>query len=106
MSCDFRAPPNDEISFRLAAIKAARPALERRLGRALLDYYRARRRLPNTPARTLVSERALARIVARGEIEHRLRIARLIACLRAFSKRLAHRRAPERHRTRSRFSKN
>jgi hypothetical protein len=66
-----------QIRKRMAAIRAARPALRRRAERFLLNYYREHRKLPRGPLLSLVGSRALYRIVARGEIEHTLGIARL-----------------------------
>ena len=40
MCCDFSPSPNSEITARLAALRAAKPALERRMANELLDFYR------------------------------------------------------------------
>jgi hypothetical protein len=88
--CDFAAHPRSRsLTHHLAALRAARPALERTAARRLLDFYRRRRRLPSGPVAALVSRRTRARIVARGEIEHALGIAGLIPRLRADTHRLA-----------------
>jgi hypothetical protein len=63
---------------RIAAIRAARPALRRQAKHVLLDYYREHRKLPKNALLSLVGSRALYRIVARGEIEHTLGIARFL----------------------------
>jgi hypothetical protein len=65
---------HNQLRRRIASICAARPALRRRAEHVLLDYYREHRKLPKSPLLSLVGGRALYRIVARGEIEHILRI--------------------------------
>jgi hypothetical protein len=67
-----------DLRRRITAIRAARPALQRRAEHFLLDYYREHRKLPKGPLLSLVGNRRLYRIVARGEIEHTLRIAWLM----------------------------
>jgi hypothetical protein len=87
--CDFAAHPRSrKINRHLAALRAARPALERTAERRLLDVYRQHRRLTNGPVAALVSSRTRARVIARGEIEHALGIAWLIPRLRAAMHRL------------------
>ena len=91
MCCDFSPSPNSEITARLAALRAAKPALERRMANELLDFYRRRRRLPVSPAPMLVDQLVRARIVTRGEIEHALGIAGLVRRLHALGRRLRRR---------------
>lgn len=77
---------------RLAALNAARPALERSIAARLLDFYRRHRRLPAGAATTLLGESRRAWIVVQGDIEHALGIAGAMLRLRTVRRRLAARR--------------
>ena len=72
-------------------MRAAKPALERKMAHELLVFYRRHRRLPLGPAPTLVSELVRARVIMRGEIEHALRIVGLVQRLHAVGRRLERR---------------
>jgi hypothetical protein len=74
---------------RLITIRKARPALKRQAERVLLAHYREHRRLPRGPLCSIVGSRRLYRIVARGEVEHLLRIATAMRHLDRLGSRLA-----------------
>jgi hypothetical protein len=69
------APSPKLLRQRLVAIRDARPVLRRQAELVLLAYYREHRRLPRGPVCSIVGGRRLRQIVARGELEHLLRIA-------------------------------
>ena len=48
-----------DLRRRITAIRAARPALQRRAEQFLLDYYREHRKLPKGPLLSLVGNRRL-----------------------------------------------
>jgi hypothetical protein len=77
-----RDPRSDGFTGRLAALRAARPALELAATRRLLDLYRRQRKMPAGPLAALVSRRTRARIVAQGELEHALGLSGTIPRLR------------------------
>jgi hypothetical protein len=87
---DFATHPDSKkFARRLAAARAARPALVREASRRVLDHYRAHRTLPPGLAARLLTGRALARLVAQGEIEHWLRLSKLLLAAQQARRRLA-----------------
>jgi hypothetical protein len=60
-------------------IRRARPALKRKAIAMLRDHYRRHRRLPVGPLTVLAGRQACLDVVLWGEIEHRLRIAAILA---------------------------
>ncbi len=67
---------NDGLRKRRAALRAARPRLEREAAARLLDLYRRDRKLSPGPLTALIGQQTLFAIIARGEAEHRLGIAK------------------------------
>jgi hypothetical protein len=87
---DFATHPDSKkFARRLAAARAGRPALVREAARRVLDHYRAHRTLPPGLAARLLTGRALARLVAKGEIEHWLRLSKLLLAAQQARRRLA-----------------
>jgi hypothetical protein len=73
----------------LAKHRAARPGLQHQAAGHLLDHYRTHRTLPADPAAALLTPQARARLVVRGEWEHRLRLIKIMAAVRQAARRLA-----------------
>jgi hypothetical protein len=73
----------------LAKHCAARPKLEREAAGYLLDHYRVHRTLPAGPVVALLTPQAQALLIARGELEHRLRLSKFILAVRKAARRLA-----------------
>jgi hypothetical protein len=63
---------------RLVAIRAERPALRRQAERLALEHFRTHRDLPCRAIVALIPRRRLYGLICRGEIEHRLRVAKLL----------------------------
>ena len=89
MCFDFAPDPRaKEFTDRLAALRAARPALTRAAARRLLDLYRRQRKMSAGPLAALVSRRTRARIIAQGECEHVLGLSGVIPAIRDAARRL------------------
>lgn len=82
--CDFEMR-DERLRKRLAALRAARPRLEREASARLLDLYRRDRKFSPGPLTALIGQQALFGIIARGEAEHRLGIAKAMLRLREFT---------------------
>jgi hypothetical protein len=96
--CDFaRHPPHKGFTDRLATLRAERAALERAVKHQLLDHYRRQRRMPAGPLPALLSRRERNRLIARGEWEHSIGLAKIIPWVRDAARRIAERLRPPRN---------
>jgi hypothetical protein len=71
-------PPRTRFSNRLAALHAEAPERRRQAERHVRAYYRAHRMLPKGAVTSIIPPRRLYRLVFLGELEHLLRLARVI----------------------------
>ena len=89
MFCDFARHPRSKLAPCVDRLRKERPQLERAVARHLLDDYRRQRKMLAGPLTALVSPRARARIIVRGEIEHRLGLNVIVPVLRDAALQLA-----------------
>ena len=89
MFCDFVRHPRSKLAYCADRLRKERPQLESAVARHLLDTYRRRRTMLTGPLTALVSSRTRARIIVRGEIEHRLGLNVIVPVVRDAALRLA-----------------